>query len=402
MHGRVRQWTERLIYGPRTPAYEVFAEVSGLSRDACRSAESLQSLARIIGESLRLPTATVTATFTDGRLIHHSWPKPTGSDAGICLHHIPVNYRGIRVGFLAIPAGSQRMLSPDRRRLLSDLTRAAGVILHNANLTADLEHRLRTTQTQSAQIRTSRKRIVTAQDRERRDLERDLHDDAQPRLTAVRLSLGLLAHLARSGDAQAVRRAFEQTCEQVDAALDGLRRTLDRLNPQTLTREGLVPALRERAAELGCAAGFEIGDGVMRRRFALEIETTIYYCCSEALQNAAKHSPGVPVDVSLNLERMPGRLRFTVADRGPGFDLAQVQSTGGLKNIADRIGAAGGVLQVRAAIGAGTQICGWVPVAAQEPDAAVAGSQTGHERPATGPRNRKGAVTFGSCERNDR
>ncbi|MBO0867212.1 MAG: hypothetical protein J2P15_01480 [Micromonosporaceae bacterium] len=364
---RLQQWADRIVYGRRTPRYEVLAKVSALSRDTARSAESLQSLARILGESLALPAATVTVEFADGTLVDHCWPKPMPWHDDVPPHRIPVEYRGTRVGYLAIPADSQRRLPPDRRRLLSDLARAAGVILHNANLTSDLQHRLRATEAQSAEIRASRWRIVAAQEGERRDLERDLHDDAQPGLTAVRLSLGLLAHLARTGDAQAVRGAFDRTRDQVDAALGVLRRTLDRLNPQTLTREGLVPALRERAAGLGCVADFKVSDEVRLRRFAPEVEATIYYCCSEALQNAAKHSPGAAVTVSLTLQHAPDRLGFEVADRGPGFDPAQVQGAGGLQNMADRISVAGGWLQVRSAVGAGTRISGWVRVGSPGP-----------------------------------
>jgi signal transduction histidine kinase len=370
---RLQQWAERLIYGRRTPAYEVLAEVSALSRDTGRTAESLRSLARVVSESLKIPTATVTVEFADGTFIDHSWPKPIRGDAGIALYRIPVEYRGTRVGFIGIPADSQRLLPPDRRRLLSDLVRACGVIFHNANLTSHLEHRLRATEAQSAEIRASRWRIVAAQEGERRDLERDLHDDAQPGLTAVRLSLGLLAHRARTGDARAVRAAFDQTRDQVDAALRGLRRTLDGLNPQTLSREGLVPALRERATGLGCAADFRVDDQIERLRFAPAIEAAVYYCCSEALQNAAKHSPGAPITVSLYRQPVPSRLCFVVADQGPGFDPAQARSPGGLQNMADRISVAGGVLHVHSALGAGTRISGWVPVASPGPDATVAG-----------------------------
>jgi signal transduction histidine kinase len=370
---RLQQWAERLIYGRRTPAYEVLAEVSALSRDTNRNAESLYSLARVVGESLKMPTATVTVELADGTLIDHSWPKPTPSDAGIALYRVPVEYRGIRIGFIAIPTDSQRLLPPDRRRLLSDLARAGGVIFHNANLTADLEHRLRATEAQSAEIRASRWRIVAAQEAERRDLERDLHDDAQPGLTAVRLSLGLLAHLARTGNAQAVRAAFDQTRDQVDAALRGLRRTLDGLNPQTLSREGLVPAVRERASGLGCAADFKVDDQMQQRRFAPAIEAAVYYCCSEALQNAAKHSPGAPITVSFDLQPAPSRLCFAVTDQGPGFDPSRARSPGGLQNMADRISVTGGVLHVHSAIGAGTRISGLVPVTSLGPDATAAG-----------------------------
>ena len=364
---RMQHEVDRLINGRRTPPYEALAEVSALSRDTGHATEPLRSLARIVGTSLAVPMATATVEYADGTLIDHTWPEPTSETAGLRLYRIPVEYHGNRVGFLAIPADSRHLLPPDRQRLLADIARAASVILHNAKLTSDLEHHLRATEAQSAEIRASRWRIVAAQDDERRELERDLHDDVQPGLTAVRLSLGLLAHLATTGDPQAVRNAFDQSRNQVDAALHGFHRTLDRLNPQSLSREGLVSALQERAAELGCAADFQVGDEVLSRRFDPAIEAAVYYCCSEALQNAAKHSPGAQVTVSLEFQTGPSRLRFAVADRGPGFDPSKVQGVGGLQNMADRISVAGGVLQVRSAVGTGTRISGWVRVGSPEP-----------------------------------
>lgn len=369
---RMLGWADRLVHGRRAPAYQVLADVSALSRDSGASADALRALARAVGEGMGTETVVVTVEAPDGTLTEHAWPDPgrgsADGGAGAPLHRIPVHYRGTRVGFLAVPAGASRFLPAERRRLLADLVGAAGVLLHNAGRTADLERRLREAEVRSARIRASRWRIVAAQDGERRALERDLHDEAQPGLTAVRLALGLLAHLARGGDPEAARAAFERTRDQVDGALAGLRRTLLGLDPQVLGREGLVPALRERAAGLGCAARFETGAGVAGRRFAPAVEAAVYYCCSEALQNAAKHSPGAGVTVTLDLEgadvpeKTTARLCFVVADSGPGFDSAQVRGEGGLQNMADRISVAGGGLDVWSVPGAGTRVSGWVPV----------------------------------------
>lgn len=371
---RMRRWADRLVHGRRAPAYQVLAEVSAMSRDSGGTADSLRALARAVGAGMGVATVVVTVEAPDGTLTEHAWPvsgpAKTEGGADAPLYRIPVGYRGVRVGYLAVPAGTSRFLPAERRRLLADLVGAAGALLHNAGRTADLEQRLRKAEALSSQIRASRWRIVAAQDGERRALERDLHDEAQPGLTAVRLALGLLAHLAGGGDPAAARAVFERTRDQVDGALAGLRRTLDGLDPQVLSREGLVPALRERAAGLGCAARFETGAGVAGRRFAPTVEAAVYYCCSEALQNAAKHSPGADVTVTLDLESTDGsgeaaaRLCFAVADAGPGFDPAQVRGEGGeggLQNMADRISVAGGWLDILSAPGAGTRVSGWVP-----------------------------------------
>jgi signal transduction histidine kinase len=91
--------------------------------------------------------------------------------------------------------------------------------------------------------------------------------------------------------------------------------------------------------------------------------TAVYYCCAEALQNTAKHCPEAPVEVHIHLDTGAGRLQFTVADAGPGFDIAAGQPSGGLQNMTDRISAVGGELTVHTERGKGTQVTGWVPVA---------------------------------------
>ena len=93
------------------------------------------------------------------------------------------------------------------------------------------------------------------------------------------------------------------------------------------------------------------------------IGAAVYFCCTEALQNTVKHCPDAPVEVRLDLDTDTGRLHFTVADQGPGFEMAATPAGGGLQNMADRIGAVGGDLTVRTEPGAGTQVTGWVPVA---------------------------------------
>jgi signal transduction histidine kinase len=96
----------------------------------------------------------------------------------------------------------------------------------------------------------------------------------------------------------------------------------------------------------------------------------VYFCCAEALQNTVKHCPGASVVVTLELDRDAGLLRFTVADRGPGFDAA-VSTGSGMQNMADRIAAAGGVLRIESRTGEGTEVSGSVPTAPVAEQAAI-------------------------------
>jgi signal transduction histidine kinase len=358
---RVGRWADRLVYGKRPPPYDVLAGVSALSQASETGAAALGSLARIVAEGLALGTAAVVVDLPGGGSVSYRWPAGGPADAE--EHQIPATYRGEHVGALCLPGNADRRLAPDRRALLGDLAAGAGVIVHNASLSIQLERRLRDAEARSAELRASRWRIVAAQDSERRELERDLHDGAQPGLTAVRLALGLASHLIKAGDLLGAGRALDALRGQIGDALARLRETLRGLDPHIVTLGGLAAALREQAGALGARPLFLVTDGD-----AIPLDpvagAAVYFCCTEALQNTVRHCQDAPVEVRLDLDPGAGVLRFTVADAGPGFDVGAAGGGGGLQNMADRVGAVDGELTVSTTPGAGTWVTGWVPVAA--------------------------------------
>ena len=110
------------------------------------------------------------------------------------------------------------------------------------------------------------------------------------------------------------------------------------------------------SAQAGKAPGpVEVdADGV--GRYPAELETAIYFCCVEALQNAAKHAPGSAVRVSLAED--DGQVVFSVTDDGPGFVPATAPAGTGLRNMGDRLAALGGSCQVDSSPGRGTTVTG--------------------------------------------
>jgi signal transduction histidine kinase len=95
-------------------------------------------------------------------------------------------------------------------------------------------------------------------------------------------------------------------------------------------------------------------------RYPSETEAALYFCCLEALQNAAKHAPEARVEIRLWEES--GGLLFSVTDDGPGFDPATAQRGHGYVNMADRLGAIGGTVRWDSEIGKGSQVRGSVPL----------------------------------------
>jgi signal transduction histidine kinase len=201
----------------------------------------------------------------------------------------------------------------------------------------------------------SRARILAATDAERRRIERDLHDGAQQRLVMLRVRLGLAGDLMQR-DPAAARRMIGELGGEVEDALDDVRSLATGIYPSVLADYGLGEALRLLALQSRIAASVEI-DGADRCR--PEVEAAVYFCCSEALQNAAKHANRASA-VSISLERN-GDLRFEVHDDGPGFSLSQAGSGHGLANMHDRIEGVNGTLDIRSAPGNGTIVIGRIP-----------------------------------------
>ena len=96
------------------------------------------------------------------------------------------------------------------------------------------------------------------------------------------------------------------------------------------------------------------------------VEITVYFCCVECLQNAAKHA-GPTASVTVTLTEGEDAIAFCVEDDGVGFDVATVQRGSGLTNLTDRVAAVGGTVQIDSSPGRGTRVTGHVPTASNIP-----------------------------------
>ena len=204
------------------------------------------------------------------------------------------------------------------------------------------------------ELRSSRARIVEAGDAERRRIERDIHDSAQQRLIALRIHL----ELARDQLEQREERDLVGRLGlEVEEAIDDLRTVASGVYPAVLTDSGVAAALRSVARH--AAVPVEVVDRGIGRHPA-DVESTVYFCCVEAVQNAAKHA-GPGASVTVWLDTLDGHVVFGVDDDGRGFDPRAAAGGHGLANIADRVATAGGSLSVDAAVGSGTRIAGSLP-----------------------------------------
>ena len=208
---------------------------------------------------------------------------------------------------------------------------------------------------------------MAAQDKERRKLERNIHDGAQQQLVA----LAMKANLARSlvGRDQVKEGALlDQLRSDAQDALDNLRDLARGIYPPLLADQGLVAALASQARKSAIPVSVQ-ADGI--GRFAEDAEAAVYFCTLEALQNVAKYAQATAATV--RLQQQDGDLAFDITDDGIGFDPAARGYGTGMQGMADRLAALGGELTVRSSPGAGTTVMGRVPVRAAAPGAVPAG-----------------------------
>jgi signal transduction histidine kinase len=245
-----------------------------------------------------------------------------------------------------------------------ELLRAAGAVAllaaENAELDAGWNRALQ-------ELRQSRARIVRAGDEERRRLERNLHDGVQQRLATIRIELGTVGNLL--ADDSEPRNRLDRIGQSVEDALDEVREVSHGLYPPVLSDWGVVAAL-ERIHVPGDATLEIRATGIGRH--PAELESAVYYCCLEAIQNATKHG-GPAVRISIALREDAGELHFEVADDGPGFDASTAGGGMGLQNMRDRLGALDGRLAIMTSPDhGGTRVSGSIPLhPAGGPDGAV-------------------------------
>jgi signal transduction histidine kinase len=227
----------------------------------------------------------------------------------------------------------------------------AGVVLANQRLTAEAE-------TATREVRRSRARIAASAERERRRIERDLHDGAQQRLVALRIELELAEDLVRRDPGQGIGR-LQELEREVDEALEELRSLAHGVYPALLADRGLVEALRIVGARSSIRVELESRE---IRRYDPEVESAVYFCVLEALQNVLKHAEGAR-RVAVRLDGANrGMLRFSVRDDGVGAD-GELVAGAGITNMRDRLAAVGGDVRITSRRGVGTTVRASVPVA---------------------------------------
>jgi two-component system, NarL family, sensor histidine kinase DevS len=205
------------------------------------------------------------------------------------------------------------------------------------------------------------RRVIEAQENERRRLARELHDETGQALTSILLGL---KSIRAATDETAAEQAEAQLRELVVSALQDVRSLAVELRPSTLDDFGLVPALERLGATLEERSGVRVAieAGLHDKRLSPEVETALYRFVQEGLTNVVKHADAS--DVSVVVASRDGGVSAVVEDDGRGFAPDDVRPDAlGLVGMRERLALLGGTLTVESKPGHGTALIAYVPLA---------------------------------------
>ena len=339
-----------------TPAVSV-GFLIGLVRSRARAARALGKLSGALGRPSAKELRDVIAEAVDDPSLEivyptsgdpAEWVDEMGRPAELPEPSVTRATTEIRSGGVPVAALIHDPALAEAPVITEVATGFAQMALQNQRLETELRSSLR-------ELKASRTRIMSAADEERRRIERDLHDGAQQRLLALAIQLELAGELVADDPEEGARRVHELV-EDVNEAMADIRSLASGVYPSLLLERGLVEAVSEVAA--ACALPTTLtAEGL--GRYAPEIEGAVYFCCREALQNAAKHAEGAR-SVLIKLWEAEA-IHFEVRDNGAGLPQGHASNGAGITNMRDRIGAIGGTLAIESHPGTGTCVMGSVP-----------------------------------------
>jgi signal transduction histidine kinase len=350
---RAQTLANRLVYGDRATPYQVLSDFADAMAQTSPLDEQLDRLVALVASGTGADRVEVWIRVGAEQRLEALWPggaqagsPPTATEVAVqgTSGVFPVRQEGELLGSIVVVKPRNEPLSTSEAGLAEHTASQAGLVVRNVRLTAELQHTI-------DELRASRRRLVQAQDIERRKIERNLHDGAQQQLVAIGVQLALLERLA--GDAPSpTTQVIPRLREMLNDALDDLRDLARGIYPPLLADQGLVAALEAQARKSVVPTVVEARDV---ERYDQQVEAAVYFCTLEALQNVAKYAGAT--EAVVRLVASDGQLGFEIADNGQGFDPDAAKGSG-LQGMADRLDAIGGRIEIDSHLGHGTVVRG--------------------------------------------
>ncbi len=365
---RAQLAANRLVYGERATPYEVLSRFADAMARTGSLEEQLDRMVALVASGTG--ATRVEVWIRVGAVLRAVTTWPSSSPMPRPIHapdgEAPPPFENATatadiwqdaewLGTIVLSKPKNEPLSPTEAALVQHVASQAGLVVRNVRLTAELRLTI-------DELRASRRRLVEAQDSERRKIERNLHDGAQQRLIALGVQLGLLERIARDPQRlETLGDAIPPLMGALQDALDELRDLARGIYPPLLADRGLAAALGGQAAKAAVPTAVD-ADGI--GRYNQEVEAAVYFCALEALQNVSKYADAS--SAAIRLAESDGWLAFVIEDDGRGFDAGAAKGSG-LQGMADRLDAIGGRLEVESRLGSGTVVRGRVPVTRLSP-----------------------------------
>lgn len=274
-----------------------------------------------------------------------------------CVH---LCSKGKALGNLCVATRGSHQFGTTDAALLASVAHQIAVAVENATLYRELERK-------EALRGELLRKVISAQEEERKRIARELHDDTSQALAALAVALET-ASVAPAQDAEEVKARIEGIKPLAVRTLEEIRKlTLD-LRPTVLDDLGLIPAIRwyaeNRLKPQGVKVQLETAG--IERRLPPELETALFRVAQEAVANIARHAEAENVVISLSFSQ--SSVVIEVEDDGKGFDLAAVSRTVdkgrglGLMGMQERVALFSGSLTIETSPGSGTQLRIEVPL----------------------------------------
>jgi signal transduction histidine kinase len=275
----------------------------------------------------------------------------------------PMIFRNRSVGFLIAfdRLAGDGSFSEEDERLLQAFAASASAAVATAQTAGDEALR----------------RSIQASEYERQKWARELHDETLQELAGLKV---LLSGARRSDDAARLDAAVDQAIELLTHGIANLRGLIADLRPAALDELGVEPALQALAARVQEQTGLVIElslsvpgeQGEADRRYAPELEETIYRLIQEALTNVVKHAHATSVLVQVADSDDGEQIELEVRDDGRGFDPAEDTEGFGLLGMRERVALVKGTLDVRASADGGTVLLARLPMRLRRAEGPVA------------------------------
>jgi signal transduction histidine kinase len=248
-----------------------------------------------------------------------------------------------------------------RRRLLIVATTAFGVglilagatIIHAGRLEKRVEEKYEESLQAQRELKELSKRLVEAEERERRAISRELHDEVGQSLSALLVDVENLTEM--SGGESVFRPGLQKIKTLAENCVNDVRNMALLLRPSMLDDLGLMAALDWQGREVSKRTGIVVDtiEENVSDNLPEEHKICIYRIVQEALNNCSKHAYAKNVRVVVRQET--NYLRVSIEDDGKGFDATRVRGLG-LVGMNERVSQLGGVLKVDSRPTGGTRL----------------------------------------------